>query len=121
MIDYVGEAIDKLITIEAKNHGMPHGILQPMYDAARKVAQHNVTINGLLPGQHLTERMHSGLVDIERKTGRSREDALSAMLKDNPQKRLVKPQEVAAAVLYLCSPEADSVTGTALVVAGGEI
>jgi hypothetical protein len=36
MIDYVGEAVDKLITIEAKNHGMPHGILQPMYDAARK-------------------------------------------------------------------------------------
>ena len=38
MIDYVGEAVDKLITIEAKNHGMPHGILQPMYDAARKAA-----------------------------------------------------------------------------------
>lgn len=38
MIDYVGEAVDKLITIEAKNHGMPHGILQPMYDAAREAA-----------------------------------------------------------------------------------
>ena len=38
MIDYVGEAIDKLITIEAKNHGMPHGILLPMYEAARKAA-----------------------------------------------------------------------------------
>ena len=38
MIDYVGEAVDKLITIEAKNHGMPHGVLQPMYDAARKAA-----------------------------------------------------------------------------------
>jgi hypothetical protein len=38
MIDYVGEAVDRLITIEAKNHGMPHGILPPMYDAARKAA-----------------------------------------------------------------------------------
>ena len=38
MTDYVGEAVDRLITIEAKNHGMPHGILQPMYDAARKAA-----------------------------------------------------------------------------------
>src|SRR5438132_1937825 len=38
MPDTVGEAIDKLITIEAKNRGMPHGILQPMYDAARKAA-----------------------------------------------------------------------------------
>jgi hypothetical protein len=38
VIDYVGEAVDQLITIEAKNHGMPHGILRPMYEAARKAA-----------------------------------------------------------------------------------
>src|SRR5260370_36408777 len=38
MTDYVGEAVDRLITVEVKNHGMPHGILQPMYDAARKAA-----------------------------------------------------------------------------------
>jgi len=37
-MDYVGEAIDRLITIEAKNRGMPHGILLPMYEAARKAA-----------------------------------------------------------------------------------
>ena len=35
MPDLVGNAVDRLITIEAKNRGMPHGILQPMYDAAR--------------------------------------------------------------------------------------
>jgi NAD(P)-dependent dehydrogenase (short-subunit alcohol dehydrogenase family) len=34
---------------------------------------------------------------------------------------LIQPQEVAAAVLYLCTPEAGAVTGTALSVAGGEI
>jgi hypothetical protein len=38
MLDMVGEAVDRLITIEAKNRGMPHGILQPMYDAAREAA-----------------------------------------------------------------------------------
>jgi D-glutamate cyclase len=37
-MDFVGEAIDRLITIEAKNRGMPHGILLPMYEAARKAA-----------------------------------------------------------------------------------
>ncbi|MBM3505882.1 MAG: DUF4392 domain-containing protein [Alphaproteobacteria bacterium] len=36
--DIVGEAVDRLLTIEAKNHGMPHGILLPMYLAARKAA-----------------------------------------------------------------------------------
>ena len=38
MPDIMGEAIDQLITIEAKNRGMPHGVLRPMYQAARKLA-----------------------------------------------------------------------------------
>ena len=38
-----------------------------------------------------------------------------------PGGRLIQPQEVAAAVLYLCSSDAGAVTGTALTVAGGEI
>ena len=38
MLDMVGEAVDRLITIEVKNPGMPHGILLPMYLAARKKA-----------------------------------------------------------------------------------
>jgi NAD(P)-dependent dehydrogenase (short-subunit alcohol dehydrogenase family) len=43
------------------------------------------------------------------------------MIKNNPLGRLVKPQEVAAAVLYLCSADAASVTGSTLVVSGGEL
>jgi NAD(P)-dependent dehydrogenase (short-subunit alcohol dehydrogenase family) len=34
---------------------------------------------------------------------------------------MIEPREVAAAVLYLCSPEAAAVTGTTLAVAGGEM
>jgi hypothetical protein len=37
MRDLCGEAIDQLITIEAKNPGMPHNVLRPMYQAARKL------------------------------------------------------------------------------------
>jgi hypothetical protein len=37
MADVAGEAIDQLITIEAKNPGMPHNVLRPMYQAARKL------------------------------------------------------------------------------------
>jgi NAD(P)-dependent dehydrogenase (short-subunit alcohol dehydrogenase family) len=42
-------------------------------------------------------------------------------VKHNPQGRLIDPSEVAAAVLWLCSEEARSVTGQAIVVAGGEV
>ncbi|HEV7263987.1 MAG TPA: glutamate cyclase domain-containing protein [Falsiroseomonas sp.] len=37
MPDITGEAIDQLITIEAKNRGMPHNVLRPMYLAARRL------------------------------------------------------------------------------------
>jgi D-glutamate cyclase len=38
MPDLVGEAVDQVVTIEAKNRGMPHGILAPLYHAARAAA-----------------------------------------------------------------------------------
>jgi NAD(P)-dependent dehydrogenase (short-subunit alcohol dehydrogenase family) len=46
---------------------------------------------------------------------------LAAYAKDAPIGRLIRPEEVAAAVLYLCSPDAAAVTGTTLAVAGGEM
>jgi NAD(P)-dependent dehydrogenase (short-subunit alcohol dehydrogenase family) len=55
------------------------------------------------------------------KTGRSREDALAEFVKHNPQGRLIDPQEVADAVLWLCGDGARSVTGQAIAVAGGEV
>jgi NAD(P)-dependent dehydrogenase (short-subunit alcohol dehydrogenase family) len=43
------------------------------------------------------------------------------MLRDKPIGRLITPDEVASAVLYLCTPGASAITGTTLTVAGGEI
>jgi NAD(P)-dependent dehydrogenase (short-subunit alcohol dehydrogenase family) len=43
------------------------------------------------------------------------------MLKDMPLARLIEPEEVATAVVFLCSPAASAITGATLSVAGGEI
>ena len=59
--------------------------------------------------------------NIVHKTGRSEEEALSELTQNNPQRRLIKPSEVADAVVWLCRPEAASITGQAIVVAGGEV
>ena len=98
-----------------------HALVGLVRSLAVEIAASGVTVNAVCPGYTDTELVQQSLTRISAKTGRSREDALGSLLKDSPLGRLVKPQEVAAAVLYLCSPEASAVTGTTLVVAGGEI
>jgi NAD(P)-dependent dehydrogenase (short-subunit alcohol dehydrogenase family) len=88
---------------------------------AQETVQTGVTVNAVCPGYTDTDLVTQGLDKITAKTGRTRKQALADMLKDEPLGRLVTPQEVAAAVLFLCSPEASAITGTTLTVAGGEI
>jgi NAD(P)-dependent dehydrogenase (short-subunit alcohol dehydrogenase family) len=53
-------------------------------------------------------------------TGRSREEAESRIARVSPLGRLLQPEEVAAAVLWLCEDDAAGITGQSLVV-GGEV
>jgi 3-hydroxybutyrate dehydrogenase len=88
---------------------------------AQETVKTGVTVNAVCPGYTDTDLVTQGLDKITAKTGRTREQALADMLKDEPLGRLITPQEVAAAVLFLCSAEASAITGTTLTVAGGEI
>ena len=49
----------------------------------------------------------------------NREEMLSAGLARSPAGRLVEPEDIAAAVTFLCSPEASMVCGHTLIVDGG--
>ncbi len=51
---------------------------------------------------------------------RTVEQARTSLASTNPQGRFIQPKEVAAAVLWLCSEAAGSVTGQALSLSGGE-
>jgi 3-hydroxybutyrate dehydrogenase len=88
---------------------------------AQETVKSGVTVNAVCPGYTDTDLVQSGITHVVEKTGRSQDAALADMLKDKPIGRLITPQEVAAAVLFLCSPGASAITGTTLTVAGGEI
>jgi NAD(P)-dependent dehydrogenase (short-subunit alcohol dehydrogenase family) len=70
----------------------------------------------------LRRNAHAGAErgNIVGKTGRSAEEARHRLAATNPLGRFVRPEEVAAAVLWLCGPGSDAVTGQAISVSGGE-
>jgi 3-hydroxybutyrate dehydrogenase len=88
---------------------------------AAETATYGVTVNAVCPGYTDTDLVRDSITRVAAKTGRAQADVLAEYQKDAPIGRLIRPEEVAAAVLYLCSPEAAAVTGTTLAVAGGEV
>ncbi|KAB0268488.1 SDR family oxidoreductase [Microvirga brassicacearum] len=98
-----------------------HAVIGLVRALAIETAQTGVTVNAVCPGFTDTDLVAQSIERIMAKTDRSREQALKELVKHNPQERLIDPAEVADAVLWLCSEGARSVTGQAIVVAGGEI
>ncbi len=97
-----------------------HGVLGLTRALALELAKKPVTVNAVCPGYTETDIVRGALANIQAKTGRSEADALAELVKHNPQGRLVQPAEVANAVLWLCLPGSESITGQAISVAGGE-
>jgi NAD(P)-dependent dehydrogenase (short-subunit alcohol dehydrogenase family) len=98
-----------------------HGAVGLTRALAAEYAKTNLTVNAVCPGFTDTELASQAVANIHAKTGRSEEQARADLAAFNPQQRLIDPAEVANAVVWLCLPESRSVTGQAIVVAGGEI
>ena len=97
-----------------------HGVVGLMRALAAETAKSGVTINAVCPGFVETEMLQESVDRIVAKTGRSADDARAALASTNPQGRFIEPDEVAAAVLWLCSAGAASITGQAISISGGE-
>ena len=98
-----------------------HAVVGLVRSLAVETAKTGVTVNAVCPSFTDTDLVRESVAAITKKTGRSEQDVVAQYVKDVPMARLIKPEEVAAAVVYLCSAEASAVTGTAMTVAGGEI
>jgi NAD(P)-dependent dehydrogenase (short-subunit alcohol dehydrogenase family) len=98
-----------------------HAVVGLVRALALETATTGVTVNAVCPGYTDTDLVRAGVERIGATTGRSADAALAGMLRSNPLGRLIRPDEVAGAVLFLCSAEASAVTGTTLAVAGGEL
>ena len=92
-------------------HASKHGVIGLTKSAALEYASRGIRINAVCPGTIETP-MVADMIAREALT-------MEEMVRDQPMGRLGRPEEIAAAVVWLCSPFASFVIGHALAVDGG--
>ena len=95
----------------AAYHAAKHGVIGLTRTAALEYATRGIRINAVCPGS-IDTPMAQTLTGGDPKV-------LAELVKDEPIGRLGQPEEIAAAVLWLCSPGASYVVGHPLLVDGG--
>jgi NAD(P)-dependent dehydrogenase (short-subunit alcohol dehydrogenase family) len=98
-----------------------HGLIGLTRALALECAKKGVTVNAVCPGYVDTPMIDKSVEKIVQKTSRPADEIRKTLASINPQGRFVMPEEVAAAVGWLCLPSAASINGIALPIAGGEI
>lgn len=98
-----------------------HGVVGLTRALAHEYAKTGITVNAICPGYVDTDMTAASIDNIVKKTGRSADEVRAELARHNPQGRLIQPEEVADAALWLAGPATASITGQCIVIAGGEI
>jgi 3-oxoacyl-[acyl-carrier protein] reductase len=101
------------------SNGARSGLTGFMAGIARQVAQHNVTINNLLPGLLMTDRVGQMLAAISKSRGISLDEARKSREQEIPAGYIGEPADLGDACAYLCSAQASYITAQNLVIDGG--
>ncbi|MDZ4845987.1 MAG: SDR family oxidoreductase [Chitinophagales bacterium] len=86
-----------------------------------ELGEWGITVNNVLPGATMTDRLDEIINDKARKTGESRDYLIEQMKKQVPLRRFAEPSEVAAAAAFLASPAGGYINGVNLPVDGGRL
>ncbi len=98
-----------------------HALLGLIRALAADYARKPYTFNALCPAYVDTDIITRNVDSIMKRTGWAEAEARAAMVDTNAHGRLIAPEEVAQAAVWLCHEASGSVNGQAIQIAGGEI
>lgn len=98
-----------------------HGVLGLTRAMALETATSGITVNALCPGWVETEMADSAIQTICAKTKVTPEHAREYLAAESPQKRILEPEEIAFATIWLACDESKGITGQAINICGGQV
>lgn len=94
-----------------------HAMVGMTKSLAKEVLGTAITVNAICPGYTDTEMAQLAVDTAVSKTGKSLEEARAMIAQQNPQKRIIHPDEVAEMVAWLCLGNSSGITGQAIMIA----
>lgn len=119
IVNITSASVKSPIPTLGMSNGARTGLTGFVAGLARQVARHNVTINNLLPGPFLTDRMRTLTAAEAARTGRPVEEIIAARAESSPAGRVGDPAELGDACVFLCSARAGFIVGQNLLLDGG--
>jgi len=120
IVNITSGAVKAPIEVLGLSNGARAGLTGFVAGLARKTVEHNVTINGLLPGPFDTDRLRANLVPRAKAAGISVEEMAARRANDNPAKRFGSAHEFGEMCAFMCSTQAGFMTGQNILLDGGQ-
>ncbi len=119
IVNITSGSVKSPLAILGMSNGARAGLTGFVAGLSRQVARHNVTINNLLPGPFLTDRLRSNARAAADAAGVDVDSMLQERAKASPAGRVGDPAEFGAACVFLCSTYSGYIVGQNLLLDGG--
>ncbi|MBI4478527.1 MAG: SDR family oxidoreductase [Acidobacteria bacterium] len=98
-----------------------HGVVGLMRTIALETATSGITANAVCPSWVASPILGQALSNISEKTKMTQDQARDNLAAETPQKRIIEPDEIAAAVVWLATDDARGLTGQAISLSCGQV
>ncbi len=119
IVNITSASVKSPIPTLGMSNGARAGLTGFVAGLARQVAKHNVTINNLLPGPFLTDRLRQNAIAPAARAGHSVEEEIAIRAAASPAGRVGDPAEFGDACVFLCAASSGFVVGQNLLLDGG--